>query len=170
MHYEFSNCLLNDQNWIEMLTSIHIIDNINSHNIESVLKYKTKLPKFFANPYFSSKFKCHVEKEIFFKKYEQYIRWGGYWSEESRRFFWWVQDTLGEFPSQFLLNQVTVADIWLISGVLDHVTAFWGWIATNYKQKIHNFLNTFQSSTNKTHHIFNIWLYKCCEEVLCIHS
>lgn len=68
MHYEFSNCLLNDQNWIEMLTSIHIIDNINSHNIESVIKYTTKLPKFFANPFFSSKFKCHVEYSTWIKR------------------------------------------------------------------------------------------------------
>lgn len=35
---------------------------------ESVIKYTTKLPKFFANPSFSSKFKCHVEYSTWIKR------------------------------------------------------------------------------------------------------
>lgn len=69
MHYEFSNCLLNDQNWIEMLTSIHIKDNINSHNIMRVSwstqqSYQNSLQILFS----SSKFKCHVEYSTWIKR------------------------------------------------------------------------------------------------------
>lgn len=53
MHYEFSNCLLNDQNWIEMLTSILIKDNINSDNLEQCHRVYIEVIKILCKSFFS---------------------------------------------------------------------------------------------------------------------